>query len=102
LNISGGLPRVVLYAYFIAAVLSTGLNPPAFVYAIPFIYFIVSNIFALNMVLQYKAVGGWKDYPYGERFYIILSFVAKTILSWLVFIGISPYSKKISTSPFFM
>jgi len=87
-TISGGTPWVVLYAYFIAAVRSTGLNPPTFVYMILFIYFILFNIFAINMVLQYKGVGRWKDYLYGERFYIILSFVAKTILSWLVFIGI--------------
>ncbi|MCJ7559593.1 heliorhodopsin HeR, partial [Candidatus Bathyarchaeota archaeon] len=86
--ISGGVPWVVLFAYFIAAVMSTGTNPPAFVYSIFFIYFAVFNVFALNMVLQYKGVGKWKDYLYGERVYIILSFIAKTILAWLVFIGI--------------
>ena len=86
--ISGGTPWVVLYAYFIAAVRSTGLNPPTFVYLILFIYFILFNVFAVNMVLQYKGVGRWRDYLYGERVYIILSFVAKTILAWLVFIGV--------------
>jgi uncharacterized membrane protein len=90
--ISGGVPWVVLYAYFIAAITSTGLETPGFVYAIFFIYFVVFNIFALNMVLQYKGIGRWKDYLYGERVYIILSFVAKTILAWLVFVGIfSPF-----------
>ncbi len=86
--ISGGVPWVVLHAYFIAAVMSTGTNPPAFVYSIFLIYFVVFNIFALNMVLQYKGIGRWKDYLYGERVYVILSFVAKTMLAWLVFIGI--------------
>jgi len=86
--ISGGVPWVALFAYFVAAVMSTGTNPPAFVYSIFFIYFIVFNVFALNMVLQYKGVGRWRDYLYGERVYITLSFVAKTILAWLVFIGI--------------
>ena len=86
--ISGGIPWVVMFAYFVAAITSTGTNPPAFVYAIFFIYFIVFNIFALNMVLQYKGVGRWKDYLYGERVYIILSFVAKTLLAWFVFIGV--------------
>jgi len=79
---------VVLFAYFIAAVTSTGVEPPAFVYSILFIYFAVFNVFALNMVLQYKGVGRWKDYLYGERAYIVLSFVAKTALAWLVFIGV--------------
>ncbi|MDH5375836.1 MAG: heliorhodopsin HeR [Candidatus Bathyarchaeota archaeon] len=86
--ISGGTPWVVLFAYFVAAISSTGTNPPTFVYLIFFIYFILFNIFAVNMVLQYKGVGRWKDYLYGERVYIILSFVAKTILAWLVFIGV--------------
>ena len=86
--ISGGTPWVVLYAYFIAAIGSADTNPPAFVYSILFIYFILFNIFAINMVLQYKGVGRWKDYLYGERFYIILSFVAKTILAWLTFVGV--------------
>jgi len=44
--------------------------------------------FALNMVPQYKGARPWRDYLYGERSYIILSFVAKTILSWIVFVGI--------------
>jgi hypothetical protein len=79
---------VVLFAYFIAAVNSAGTNPPTFVYFILFIYFILFNIFAVNMVLQYKGVGRWRDYLYGERVYIILSFVAKTILAWLVFVGV--------------
>ena len=86
--ISGGIPWVVLFAYFVAAIMSTGVEPPAFVYSIFFIYFAVFNVFALNMVLQYKGVGRWRDYLYGERIYIILSFVAKTALAWLVFIGV--------------
>jgi len=86
--ISGGLPWVVLFAYFIAALRSAETNPPAFVYLTLFIYFILFNSFAINMVLQYKGVGRWRDYLYGERVYIILSFVAKTFLAWLVFIGI--------------
>ncbi|MFW6117511.1 MAG: heliorhodopsin HeR [Thermoproteota archaeon] len=87
-SISGGVPWVVLFAYFTAAISSTGTNPPTFVYLILFIYFALFNVFAINMVLQYKGVGPWKDYLYGERVYIILSFVAKSILAWLVFIGI--------------
>ncbi len=86
--ISGGIPWLVLFAYFGAAISSGETNPPTFVYLIFFIYFAVFNVFALNMVLQYKGVGRWKDYLYGERFYIVLSFAAKTALAWLVFIGI--------------
>ncbi|MGL5979215.1 MAG: hypothetical protein ACRCZJ_09505 [Erysipelotrichaceae bacterium] len=35
--------------------------------------------------MQYAKVGKWKDYLYGERAYIILSLVAKSILAWLIF-----------------
>lgn len=62
-------------------------NPPTFVYWIFFSIFIFFNIFALNQVLQYKKVGKWQDYLYGERAYIILSFVAKSLLAWQVFGG---------------
>ena len=90
--ISGATPWVVLYAYFIAALNSVNTQPPTFVYLALLIYFVLFNSFAINMVLQYKGIGKWKDYLYGERAYIILSFVAKTFLSWIVFIGIfSPF-----------
>jgi hypothetical protein len=39
------------------------------------------------MILQYKRVGKWKDYLYGERVYIILSLVEKSALAWQVFAG---------------
>jgi hypothetical protein len=86
--ISGGLPWVVIFAYFVAAVNSSTAGPPTFVYFILFTYFALFMVFAVNMVLQYKGVGRWKDYLYGERAYIILSFVAKTLLAWLVFAGV--------------
>ena len=58
-----------------------------FVWAIVGTYFVAFNTFPVNMILQYKGVGKWKDYLYGERIYIILSLVAKSILAWLVLFG---------------
>jgi hypothetical protein len=60
---------------------------PWFVWAIVGTYFVAFNTFPINMVLQYKGIGKWKDYLYGERVYIILSLVAKSILAWLVLFG---------------
>ncbi|QSX08859.1 heliorhodopsin HeR [Alkalibacter rhizosphaerae] len=60
---------------------------PWFVWAIVGTYFVAFNTFPVNMILQYKGVGKWKDYLYGERIYIILSLVAKSILAWLVLFG---------------
>ncbi len=60
---------------------------PWFVWAIVITYFVAFNTFPVNMVLQYKRVGKWKDYLYGERTYIVLSLVAKSLLAWLVLFG---------------
>jgi len=64
-----------------------GSPAPTFVYWIFVSIFVFFNCFAINMVLQYKKVGPWKDYLYGERVYIILSLVAKSLLAWQVFAG---------------
>ncbi len=58
-----------------------------FVWAIVGTYFIAFNTFPINMILQYKRIGKWKDYLYGERVYIILSLLAKSFLAWLVLFG---------------
>jgi len=62
-------------------------NPPTFVYWIFFSIFVFFNVFAINQVLQYKKLGKWSDYLYGEKTYIVLSLVAKSLLAWQVFAG---------------
>ena len=32
-------------------------------------------------------MGKWADYRYGERVYVVLSLLAKSLLAWLVFGG---------------
>ncbi|OUJ18204.1 putative membrane protein [Methanonatronarchaeum thermophilum] len=90
--ISGFTAWVVIAAYFIAALSTAETQPPTFVYLILVVYFILFNTFSLNMVLQYKGIGRWSDYLYGEKTYIVLSLTAKTALAWLVFVGVfSPF-----------
>ena len=60
---------------------------PGFVYGIVATIFIAFNTFGINQALQYRQVGKWKDYLFGERVYITLSFVAKSLLAWQVFSG---------------
>ena len=60
---------------------------PWFVWAIVGTYFVAFNTFPVNMILQYKRIGKWRDYLYGERTYIVLSLAAKSILAWLVLFG---------------
>jgi hypothetical protein len=60
---------------------------PGFVIGIIISLFIFFNTFAINQVLQYRQVGKWANYLQGERSYITLSLVAKSILAWQVFSG---------------
>ncbi len=61
---------------------------PGFVYGIYISIFVFFNCFAINMYLQYKKIGPWQDYLFGEKIYIILSLVAKSALAWQVFGGV--------------
>lgn len=84
--IAGIAPWVVIALYLFGSG-DSAHHAPNFVYWIYFSIFLFFNCFAVNQVLQYKKVGGWKDYLYGERAYIILSLVAKSLLAWQVFAG---------------
>ncbi len=86
-SIAGIIPWIVIVLYFFSALSSGDAKPPAFVYTIIPTLFVFFNAFAVNMVLQYKKVGRWKDYLFGERAYIVLSLTAKTVLAWLIFAG---------------
>lgn len=84
--VAGILPWVLVALYLFNS--GDGDNKaPAFVYWIFFSIFLFFNVFAANMVLQYKKVGKWRDYTFGEKFYILLSLVAKSALAWQVFVG---------------
>lgn len=85
--IAGIVPWVVVAIYFWAANVYGSGQIPTFVYWIYGSLFVFFNCFAVNMYLQYKGIGRWKDYLYGERVYMILSLVAKSILAWQVFFG---------------
>lgn len=85
--LAGGLPWLIIAFYFWASSHYGGATPPTFVYWIFVSIFAFFSIFALNMWLQYKKLGKWADYLYGERAYIILSLVAKSLLAWQVFAG---------------
>jgi hypothetical protein len=83
---AGIIPWIGIAVY----VWAPGLNvsPPGFVYGIIASLFVFFNCFAVNMVLQYKKVGPWRDYLFGEKVYIILSLTAKALLAWQVFANV--------------
>ena len=82
-SFAGIIPWVAIVIYVIAPGLT--ISPPGFVYGIIVSLFIFFNCFAVNMILQYKQVGPWRDYLYGEKVYILLSLTAKALLAWQVF-----------------
>jgi len=85
-SFAGIIPWIAVAVYVAAPGISA--SPPGFVYGIIVSLFIFFNCFAVNMVLQYKQVGRWRDYLFGEKAYIILSLTAKSLLAWQVFANI--------------
>jgi hypothetical protein len=83
--VAGIIPWIAIAIYFFGSA-SNG-EMPTFVYFILVTLFVLFFSFAVNMVLQYRKVGPWRDYLFGEAMYILLSLVAKSALAWQVFGG---------------
>jgi hypothetical protein len=81
--IVGAVPWIAITIYILTP--GSATDPPVFVYGIFVSLFAFFNVFALNMWLQYRRVGPWRDYVFGETVYIILSLTAKSALAWQVF-----------------
>jgi uncharacterized membrane protein len=86
-TIAGLAPWIAIVLYMTGASAEATAQTPWFVWAIVGTYFVAFNTFPINMVLQYLGKGKWMNYMYGERGYIILSLVAKSVLAWLVLVG---------------
>lgn len=81
--LAGAVPWIALCIYLIGA-----NSIPGFVYGIYISLFVMFNCFAINQWLQYRRIGPWRDYEFGERAYIVLSFVAKSLLAWQIFANV--------------
>ncbi len=82
-SIAGAVPWIAIGVYFISP--GSSANPPGFVYGIFCSLFLFFNVFALNMWLQYRRIGPWRNYVFGESMYILLSLTAKSALAWQIF-----------------
>lgn len=82
-SIAGAIPWIAIGIYLFGP----ADKAPTFVYWAYLSIFLFFNVFAINMVLQYKKVGKWNEYVFGERTYLILSLVAKSLLAWQVWAG---------------
>ncbi len=84
--LAGAVPWVVI-GLQLAVTESEGGDVPGFVFAIFVTLFVLFNSFAVNMVLQYRRVGRWRDPAFAEAAYIVLSLAAKSALAWQVYAG---------------
>jgi hypothetical protein len=83
--IAGVTPWIAIAIY--TASPGNDTTTPGFVIAIVVSLFVFFNCFAVNQWLQYRQIGRWRNYVYGESAYILLSLVAKSLLAWQIFAG---------------
>lgn len=87
--VAGAGPWIAIAAYIGFNASQPGASgPPGFVYGILVSIFVLFNCFAVNQWLQFRRIDIWADYLFGERVYIWLSMVAKTVLAWQIFANI--------------
>lgn len=85
--IAGIVPWIMGGLYFVVSTGNIADSIPAFAQFGFLLTFLFFNTFAINMWLQYKKIGKWKDYVYGEKAYIVLSLTAKSALGWIIVLG---------------
>jgi len=86
-SMTGVVPWVIIFINTLQPGSKDAAEVPGFVVGIIISLFIFFNTFAINQALQYRQVGKWASYLQGERTYITLSLVAKSLLAWQVFSG---------------
>jgi hypothetical protein len=86
-TLAGIVPWIVIAVAIGGSVLASAGSVPDFVIYIYVSIFVFFNLFALNMILQYRETWRWADYRFGELVYVVLSLVAKSVLAWQVYVG---------------
>ncbi len=86
-TVAGAAPWVAIVVNLVGATQSTTNEVPGFVFGIVVSLLVFFSSFAVNQWLQYREVGPWADYAYGEKAYLVLSLVAKSALAWQIFGG---------------
>jgi hypothetical protein len=82
-TVAGVVPWIVIVVNFVGA----GSGVPGFVVGIFVSLLIFFSTFAVNQWLQYREIGPWRSYAFGEKTYLVLSLVAKSLLAWQIFGG---------------
>ncbi len=85
--VAGAAPWVAIVINLVGASSGSSNTVPGFVYGIVASLFVFFMSFALNQWLQYRQIGRWRSYAFGEKVYLVLSLVAKSALAWQIFGG---------------
>ena len=85
--LAGIVPWILGGLYFVVSTSNIADAIPVYAQFGFLLTFLFFNSFAINMWLQYKKIGKWKDYAYGEKAYITLSLVSKSALGWIIVLG---------------
>jgi len=83
--LAGAVPWIVIGVSLVGAEIDGSV--PGFVWGIFVSLFLFFNCFAVNMWLQYRGIGPWRRYVFGEWGYLLLSLVAKSALAWQIYAG---------------
>ncbi len=83
--VAGIIPWIIILMQLLTPGSEIGGSVPGFVYGIVISLFVLFNCFAYVQYKQYRAKGKWANYLRGEKAYIGLSFVAKSLLAWQIF-----------------
>jgi hypothetical protein len=85
--LAGIVPWIMGSIYFVVSTNNIADAIPVYAQFGFLLTFIFFNTFAVNMYLQYKKIGKWKVYAYGERAYVWLSLTSKSVLGWVIVLG---------------
>lgn len=80
--VAGAAPWIVIIVNALGA-----SQIPGFVWGIIVSLFLFFMSFAVNQWLQYRGIGPWRSYAFGEKAYLVLSLAAKSALAWQIFGG---------------
>lgn len=81
-TVAGIAPWIAIWVNVLGAA-----EVPGFVYGIVVAELVFFFSFGLNQWLQYRGVGRWRSYAYGEKAYLVLSLGAKSLLAWQIYGG---------------
>jgi len=91
--IVGIVPWGIIAWYVLEPGSGRGITEPAWVQVSTLVMLALFTGFAVGQWLQYKRVGPWVDYLFGERAYLIWTFVTKTGFALLVIIATMTHTR---------